>query len=98
MINTVLCPEFGSNFLACVHNHDQIASSSVFCLCNIVPPLNIVETRPHSHIMFTMLIYVFGISGVVFHRDGGCSIKSFRFWLIIYGKNGHIDPRISQTN
>ena len=35
-----------------------------FCLCNIAPPL---ETRPHSHIMFIMLIHVFDISSVLFH-------------------------------
>ena len=32
-----------------------------------------LETRPHAYIMFTILMYVFGINGVLFHggRGGG---------------------------
>ena len=52
----------------------------VFCICNIVPPR---ETRPHSHIIFTMSIHVFGISGVLFRGVGTMSHKIIPFWLII---------------
>ena len=43
------------------------------------------DTRPHFHIMFTILIHVFGIRGVLY--------KSFRFWLILVENNDHIDPQ-----
>ena len=40
-------------------------------------------TRPHSHIMFTMLIHMFGISVVLYHRGGGdAPYNHFAFgWL-----------------
>ena len=37
------------------------------------------DSRPHSHKIFTMLIQMFGISGVLYHGWGRCSIKSFFF-------------------
>ena len=72
--------------------YKTIATYSVFP-CNIVR----LETRPHSHIMLTMLIHGFGISGALFHGGGGAvSHKIIPFLVDYIVQNSHIDPKISK--
>ena len=46
--------------------------------------------------MFTMSIYVFGISGVLFHV-GNNVLENHSVFVDYKVKNGHIDPKISKT-
>ena len=50
--------------------------------------------------MFTMMIHVFDISGVLYHRGGGGAMfhKTIPILVDYIVKNGHIDPKISKIN
>ena len=46
--------------------------------------------------MFTMLIHVFGISGVLYHGGGAMFHKIIPVLVDYIVQNGHIDPKISK--
>ena len=51
------------------------------------------DPAPTYIVMFTILIHMFGISGVLFH--GGYSIKIIPVLADNIVKDGHFDPKIS---
>ena len=75
----------------------QLSKSHIFGflpLQHCPPPL---DTRPpHSHIMFTVLIHVFGISGVLYHGGGTMFHKIIPVLVDYIVQNGHIDLKISK--